>query len=180
MSDIFSVIDATQSAIARARDDIVHAPRALALIVVALFIATRIVFAWLAGTLSTGEAVVLSAALVVAEAAAVTWVRDFHGFVFFLLLLLPLAIWTAVETLVHVGKREAHRSSLHTDIRRYRKALKRDPRNAAAQEMLGDALMKLGRPAGALEHYRAALALQGGGYGTRYKLERAERYAGRS
>jgi len=179
VSDIFSVIDVAQSAIVRAGDDIVHAPRALALIVVALLIATRIVFSWLAGTLATGEAVILSAALLVAEAAAVTWVRDFHGFLFVLLLLLPLAIWAAVEVLVRVGKREAHRSAIHTDIRRYRRALKRDPRNAAAQEMLGDALMKLGRPARALEHYRAALALQGGGYGTRYKVERAERYAGR-
>jgi len=37
--------------------------------------------------------------------------------------------------------------------------------------------MKLGRPANAIEHYREALALEGAGYGTQYKLERAQRYA---
>jgi hypothetical protein len=177
MSDIFHVIDVAQNAISRARGDIVDAPRVLLVIAVALFVATRIVFSWLAGALSTGEAVVLGAALFVAEAAAVTWVRDFHGFVFFLLLMLPVAVWAAVEVLVRVGEREAYRSTVHADMRRYRQALKRDPRNAAAREMLGDAHMKLGRSANAIEHYRAVLLLEGAGYGTRYKLERAERYA---
>ena len=177
MSDIFHLIDVAHSAIDRAREDVVSAPRVLSLIAVALFVGTRIVFSWLAGALSTGEAVVLAAALFVSEAAAVTWVRDFHGPVFVLLLMLPMAVWAAVEGLIHVGKREAYRSTVHADIRRYRQALKRDPRNAAAREMLGDAQMKLGRPANAIEHYRAALALEVGGYETRYKLERAERYA---
>jgi len=177
MNDIFHVIDIAQNAISRARGDVVDAPRVLLLIAVALFVATRIVFSWLAGALSTGEAVVLGAALFVAEAAAVTWVRDFHGLVFVLLLMLPVAVWAAVEVLVRVGEREAYRSTVHADMRRYRQALRRDPRNAAAREMLGDAQMKLGRHTNAIEHYRAALALEGAGYGTRYKLERAERYA---
>lgn len=175
MSDIFHVIDAAQNALSKVRGDVVHAPRALLLIGAALFIGTRIVFSWLAGALSTGEAVVLGAALFVSEAAAVTWVRDFHGLVFVLLLLLPLAVWAAVEALVRVGKREAFRSMVHADIRRYRQALKRDPGNAAAREMLGDAQMRLGKAARAVGHYRAALALEGVGYGTRYKLERAMR-----
>lgn len=179
MSDIFHVIDVAQNAISRAREDTAAAPRALLLIGVALFVATRIVFSWLAGSLSTGEAVILGAALFVSEAAAVTWVRDFQGFVFVLLLMLPLAVWAAVEVLVRVGQREAYRSTVHADIRRYRQALKRDPRNAAAREMLGDAHMKLGKPANAIEQYRAALALEGAGLGTGYKLERAERYAQR-
>lgn len=178
MSDIFHVIDVAQNAISRARGDIADAPRVLSIIAVSLIVATRIVFSWLAGGLSTGEAVVLGAALFVSEAAAVTWVRDFHGLVFALLLMLPVAVWAAVEVLVRVGKREAYRSTVHADMRRYRQALQRDPRNAAAREMLGDAHMKLGRPANAIEHYRAALALEGAGYGTAYKLERAERYAG--
>ena len=177
MSDIFHVIDVAQNAMSRAGEDIADAPRLLLVIAVALFVATRIVFSWLAGALSTGEAVVLGVALFVSEAAAVTWVRDFHGLVFVLLLMLPVAVWAAVEVLVRVGKREAYRSTVHADIRRYRQALKRDPRNAAAREMLGDAHMKLGRPANAIEHYREALALEGAGYGTGYKLEQAERYA---
>jgi len=177
MSDIFHVIDVAQNAISRGRADIVDAPRVLLLIAVALFVATRIVFSWLAGALSTGEAVVLGTALFVSEAAAVTWVRDFRGLVFVLLLMLPLVVWAAVEVLIHVGKREAYRSTVQADIRRYRQALKRDPRNSAAREMLGDAHMKLGKPANAITHYRAALAMEGAGYGTRYKLERAERYA---
>lgn len=178
MSDIFTAIDAAQSVISRTRDDLVHAPRAVLLIGAAVFIGMRIVFSWLAGALSTGEAVVLGAALFVSEAAAITWVRDFQGFLFVLLLMLPLAIWVAVEVLISVGKREAYRSGIQADIRRYRQALKRDSSNVAAREMLGDAEMKLGKPARAIKHYHAALAQEGAGYGTRYKLARAKRYAG--
>ncbi|HUU54780.1 MAG TPA: tetratricopeptide repeat protein [Armatimonadota bacterium] len=177
MSDTFQVVDVAQNAIARVREDIVHAPRVLLLMATAVFVATRIVFSWLEGALSTGEAVILAAALFVSEAAAVRWVRDFQGLVFVLLLMLPVAIWAAVEVLIQVGKRESYRSTVHADMGRYREALKRDPRNAAAREMLGDAHMKLGRSASAIKHYRAALALEGESYRTRYKLERAERYA---
>jgi tetratricopeptide (TPR) repeat protein len=177
MSDPFRFIDVSMRALGRFADDLAHAPRALLLVGVAVVVAFRIVFTWLSGALTGPEAVVLSLTLIVSEAVAVKWVREFEGLSFALLAVLPLAVWVGVGILARVGQREAFRASATGDIARYEQALRRDPRNAAARELLGDAHMKLGRPQRAIREYRAALALEGVSYGTRYKLERAERLA---
>jgi len=177
MSSPFQFIDGSMRAARRFGQDLVHAPRALVLIGVAVAVGSRIVFAWLGGAITGPETVVLSLALIVSEAVAIKWVRDFQGLSFVLLSLLPMAVWAGVEILTRVGRREAFRSSLAADIARYERALRRDPRNTAAHELLGDAHMKLGRHDRAIREYRAALETEGASYTTRYKLERAERLA---
>ena len=177
MSSPFQFIDNSMRAGRQFGEDLVHAPRALVLIGVAVVVGFRLVFAWLSGALTVPETVVLSLALIVSEAVAIKWVRDFQGLSFVLLALLPLAVWAGVEILARVGGREAFRSSIVADMARYERALRRDPRNTAARELLGDAQMKLGRHDRAIREYRAALQTEGASYTTRYKLERAERLA---
>ncbi len=177
MTDIFEFMGTTLGALRRIHEDVAYAPRVALLVAAAVFVAAKVVFSWLKDVIATGEAMVLLVALLVAEAVAVRWVRDFGGLLFLPLLMLPVAIWGAAEVIARVGKREARRSALQADMRRYREALRRDPRNAAAREMLGDAHVKAGKLGLAIEEYRAALALEGTSYTTRYKLQRAERLA---
>jgi cytochrome c-type biogenesis protein CcmH/NrfG len=80
-----------------------------------------------------------------------------------------------VQVIAGVSRRESYRSSLNADIRRFRAALRRDPQNAAARELLGDSYLKLGRPGSAVAQYRAAVALAPGSYQSQYKLDRAVR-----
>ncbi len=148
------------------------------LIAVAVATGWRIVFWWLGGTISSAEAFVLCLAVVLAEAAAVSWIRDFGGLQFVLLLALPLAVLLAVEAISRVASRESHRSFTRADIRRYRAAIQRDPRNVAAHVLLGDAHMRLGQRRRGLGEYRAALELQPESYEIRYKVEHAARLLG--
>jgi tetratricopeptide (TPR) repeat protein len=147
------------------------------LIGVAVAAGFRVVFAWLSGTVSAGEAFVVLVGLLLAETAAVSWARDFEGLRFGLLAALPLAAWAGIEVIVRVGHREAHQSTIRGDMQRYRAALRRDPRNAAARTLLGDSYLRLGRPERAVQEYRAAVALAGESTEMRYKLERAKRLA---
>jgi len=175
MSDPFQVYEIVYGMIARTRANIADVWKVGLVIGVAVTVASRVVFSWLGGAISGAEGFTLLVGLLLAETAAVRWVGDFQGARLALLLMLPIAVWGAVEVLRRVGSREAYRSAIHADMGRFRAALRRDPRNAAARVLLGDAHMKLRQTARALAEYRAALALEPGSHEIRYKLERAAR-----
>jgi tetratricopeptide (TPR) repeat protein len=177
MSDPLELYGRLHGLLIRLREDAASAWKVGLLIGVAAVVAGKVVFAWVGGSISGAEAIVLLVGLLVSEAAAVKWVGDFAGVHFALLLLLPLAVWAGLEVIARVGGREAFRSTVRIDIRRFRDALRRDPRNTAAHILLGDAHLKLGKPAVATAEYRAALALAPRSYEVRYKLQRAERLA---
>lgn len=173
--DPFSLIGTLNDAVARFGADVGHLWKVSVLIVVATVVAGRVVFSWVGGAITAGEGFVVLVGLIVAEAAAVNWVRDFQGVRFALLAALPLALWAGVEVLLRVGHREARQSTLRRDMQRYEAALRRDPRNAAALVLLGDSYVRLNQPERAERYYRGALAAEGDSYEVRYKLQRAQR-----
>jgi cytochrome c-type biogenesis protein CcmH/NrfG len=132
----------------------------------------------MAEAISGPEVLVLTISLLIAEGAAVRWLPDFDDMHFALLLAIPASAWVGVGVLSRVFNRESYRSDLNRDVTRLRAAIKRDPRNTAAHEFLGDTYRKLGQQRRAISEYRAAAALEPGSYRNRYKLERAERLVG--
>ncbi len=175
MSDPLRIYQVVYGIVARARADVAQAWKLGLLMAVAVTVAWRLIFSWLHGTISGVETLTLIAALLLAEGAAVRWIRDFQGLRFLLLLALPLAAWLGVEVLARVSRRESYRTSIQTDIRRFRAALQRDPTNAAAHELLGDSYLKLRQPRRAVSAYRSAVALNPRTYQSQYKLRRAAR-----
>lgn len=175
MSDPLRVYEILHGVVERSRADLAQAWKLGLLIAVAIAVGWRVIFAWLHGTISGVETLTLIAALLLAEGAAVRWMRDFEGIRFLLLLALPLAAWFGVQIVAGVSRRESYRTTVQSDMRRFRAALQRDPTNAAAHELLGDSYIKLRQPRRALAAYRAALALDTGNYRSQYKLQRAAR-----
>jgi tetratricopeptide (TPR) repeat protein len=178
MNDPLRLYELVYRAVGRARADLAEAWKVGLLIAVAIAVGWRVVFAWLGGAISGAEAFVLCLGIVLGEFAAANWLSEFEGMQLGLLLALPLAVWAGVEILVRVTARESRRSFLAADMRRYRAAVGRDPRNVAAHELLGDAYLKAGQLGRGLDEYRAALALSPGSYAIRYKFERARRLQG--
>jgi tetratricopeptide (TPR) repeat protein len=178
MNDPLRWYESIYRIVGRTRAELAQAWKFGLLTVVVIAVAWRVVFAWLGGAISGAEAFVLCLAIVLGEAAAASWLRELVGMQLGLLLALPLAVWAGTEILVRVTARESRRSFLVADMRRYRAAVRRDPRNVAAHELLGDAYLKAGRLGRGLDEYRAALALSPGSYAIRYKLERARRLQG--
>ncbi len=175
MNDLLRLYEFMYLVVDRARADLGEAWKLGLLMVVAIAVGWRVVFAWLNGAISGAEAFVLCLGIVLGEAAAASWLREFEGVQLGLLLTLPIAVWVGMETLVRMTARGSRRSFLMADMRRYRAAVGRDPRNVAAHELLGDAYLKADQLGRGLEEYRVALALSPGSYAVRYKLERARR-----
>jgi tetratricopeptide (TPR) repeat protein len=175
MTDPLNTYQAFYRLVGSARADPIELVKLGLLIVVVVAVGWRLVFAWLDGAISGPEAFVLTISLLLAEMAAVRWLPDFQGVRFILLLALPGAAWLGVQAIAGVLHRESYRSDLDADARRFRAALRRDPRNVAAHELLGDTYLKLGQSRRAITEYRTAVALDPGSYQNRYKLERAVR-----
>ena len=175
MSDPLRIYETVYGIVERARADLAQTWKLGLLIAVAIAVGWRLIFAWLHGGMSGLETLALIVALLLAEGAAVRWMRDFEGVRFLLLLALPIAAWIGVQIFVSVSRRESYRSTVQSDIRRFRAALQRDPNNAAAHELLGDSYLKLRQPRRALAAYRAAISLDPGNYQSQYKLQRATR-----
>lgn len=175
MNDPLQTYEALYRIVEGSRTDPMEAVKLGLLLAVVVAVSWRLIFAWLHGSVSGPEVLILTVSLIVAETAAVRWLSDFHGARFLLLLAIPVAAIVGVQVIAGVSRRESYRANLDTDIRRYRAALRRDPKNAAARELLGDSYLKLGRPGNALAQYRAAVALEPGNYRNQYKLDRAAR-----
>lgn len=175
MNDPIQTYEALYRIVERSRTDPMEAVKLGLLLAVVVAVSWRLIFAWLHGSISGPEAVVLTVSLLLAEGAAVRWLPDFHGVRFLLLLSIPVAAVVGVQVIAGVSRRESYRASLNADIRRFRGALRRDPNNAAARELLGDSYLKLGRPGSAVAQYRAAVALDPGNYQNQYKLDHAAR-----
>ena len=175
MNDPLQTYEALYRIVERSRTDPMEAVKLGLLLAVVVAVSWRIIFAWLHGSISGWEALILTVSLVLVEGAAVRWLPDFSGARFLLLLAIPVAAILGVQAIAGVSRRESYRSTLNADIRRFRAALRRDPSNAAARELLGDSYLKLGRPASAVAQYRAAVALDPDSYQNQYKLDRAVR-----
>ena len=175
MNDPLQTYEAIYRIVERSRTDSMEAVKLGLLLVVVVAVSWRLIFAWLHGSVSGPEVLILTVSLIVAETAAIRWLPDFQGGRFLLLLAIPIAAVVGVQVIAGVSRRESYRSSLNADIRRFQAALRRDPNNAAARELLGDSYLKLGRPGSAVAQYRAAVAIDPGNYRNQYKLERAAR-----
>ena len=175
MSDPLRAYEAIYRLVEHTRADPVEAAKLGLLIAVVVAVGWRLIFAWLDGAVSGPETLVLTVSLLLAETAAVRWLPDFHGIRFLLLLAIPTAAWLGLRVIARIFQRESYRSNIDSDVRRFRSALARDPRNVAAHELLGDAYLKLGQPRRAINAYRTAVLLDPGSYQNRYKLERAAR-----
>lgn len=175
MSDPFGAYESLYRLVEHASANRAQLWKLLLLAMVAVSVAWRVIFAWLHEGISGMEALTLIAALFLAEGAAARWLPDFEGARFLLLLALPLATWIAVQIVVGLSHRESYRADVHAGIKRFRAAIRRDPNNAAAHELLGDSYLKLWQPRRALAEYRASIALDPHSYQTQYKLERAAR-----
>jgi len=175
MSDPLQAYEALYRLVDRTRADPVEAIKLGLVIAVVVAIGWRLIFAWFHEAMSGAEALVLIISLLLAEVAVVRWLPDFEGVRFLLLLALPIAAWFGAQIIARVSRRESYRSDLNADMQRLRAAVRRDPKNVAARELLGDAYVKLGKPRRALAEYHAAVALDPGSYQNRYKLERAAR-----
>jgi tetratricopeptide (TPR) repeat protein len=144
-------------------------------IAVAMGACTHLVLSWQAGNITGTQAFVLVLTLFVGEIAAVRNIRHFQGLDFVLLLAIPIAVWGAVEIMSRVGSASARVADLRRRMRRYRAALRRDPRNVAAHVFLGDSYLKLGKRRQAAQQYRAALALDPNEFQAKFRLERLQR-----
>ena len=177
MNDPLTVYESLHHVFERVQADRAEAWKLALLIAVTVGVAWRIFFAWLQESISGAEALILTLALLLAEGAAVRWLRDFEGVRFLLVLAIPLTMWLAAHIVARISASESRRGTLQADIRRFRAAIRRDPKNAAAHELLGDAYLKVNQPRRALAVYRSATTLDPGDYRTRYKLQRATRLA---
>jgi len=175
MNDPIQTYETLSRIVEQSRTDPMEAVKLGLLLAVLVAVSWRLIFAWLHGSASGPEVLVLTVSLIVAETAAIRWLSDFQGARFLLLLSIPVAAVVGVQVIAGVSQRESYRSNLNADIRRFRSALRRDPKNAAARELLGDSYLKLGSPDRALAQYRAAVALDPGNYQNQYKLDRAAR-----
>ena len=178
MSDLLRTYEALYRLVDRTRADPIELVKLGLLIAVVVGVGWRLAFAWLHGIISGSEALVLIISLLLGEAAAVRWLPDFNGIHFLLLLALPGAGWLGVQLIAGVLRRDSYRSHLDADVRRFRAALRRDPRNAAAHELLGDTYLKLRQSRRAMAEYRVAVALNPGSYQSQYKLKRAALLSG--
>ncbi len=160
MSDPFQAYEAVHRLVERTRADPMEMVKVGLLIAVLVVVCWRLIFAWLNGTISGTEALAVIVSLLVAEMAAVRWLPDFHGVRLVLFLALPVAVWVGIQIMAGVVRRESYRSNVNADVRRLRAAVRRDARNAAAHELLGDAYRKLGRPRRAVAEYQVAVALE--------------------
>jgi hypothetical protein len=173
--DTGSLRDLVMSAIRRSFGDFASLGRAAAVIFVAVGAAVKAVLSWHDGGISGLQMLAVLVTIVLYEVAAIRSLGDLHGLSFALLLALPLAVWIGLQVIQSTRVREEKKAWVRADMRRYRTALRRDPSNAAAHVLLGDAYLKLGKKGKAEIEYRAALQVDASEYEARYKLQRMRR-----
>ncbi len=83
------------------------------------------------------------------------------------------------DALCNLGLLEIQQGDFESGARRLRKAIRRQPQSAAAENLLGVALRRLNRPGESVGHFEKALALKPGFADAHYNLAGALRELGR-
>jgi len=127
-----------------------------------------VVGAWISRELTHTEGVIYLGAVLL---ASVLLIQSMNSALFFPLLLgMGVALWLLRAAAGNRARRRRD-SLLEGDLPRYRAAIQRDPRNAAAHSQLARTLEKLGRPQEAIPHYQRSIELQPHMNEDKYRLD---------